>query len=115
MWSYLKGSQFTFQFNRNLKPQDWKDRDQVLQLHQILKDFFQWNMDNQRFNVPLHWEELGASSQKICPKEIDFKYLMVITKGWNPTRQFRPLEERETRIGVALRYILHTQIGHKYL
>ncbi|MBW0531076.1 hypothetical protein O181_070791 [Austropuccinia psidii MF-1] len=42
--------------------------------------------------------ELGASFQKICLKEISFKDLMVITKGWNPTRQFRLLEERETRI-----------------
>ncbi|MBW0469750.1 hypothetical protein O181_009465 [Austropuccinia psidii MF-1] len=31
---------FTFQFNRNLKPEDWKDMDQVLQLHQLLKDLF---------------------------------------------------------------------------
>ncbi|MBW0573064.1 hypothetical protein O181_112779, partial [Austropuccinia psidii MF-1] len=31
---------FTFQFNRNLKPEDWKDMDQVLQLHNLLKDLF---------------------------------------------------------------------------
>ncbi|MBW0527355.1 hypothetical protein O181_067070 [Austropuccinia psidii MF-1] len=31
---------FTFQFNRNLKPNDWKDMDKVLQLHQLLKDSF---------------------------------------------------------------------------
>ncbi|MBW0509643.1 hypothetical protein O181_049358 [Austropuccinia psidii MF-1] len=30
-----------FQFNRNLKLEDWKDMDQVLQLHQLLKDQFQ--------------------------------------------------------------------------
>ncbi|MBW0485374.1 hypothetical protein O181_025089 [Austropuccinia psidii MF-1] len=39
-----------------------------------------------------------ASFQKICLKEIDFKDLMVITKGWNITRQFRLLEVRENRI-----------------
>ncbi|MBW0538361.1 hypothetical protein O181_078076 [Austropuccinia psidii MF-1] len=55
-------------------------------------------MDNMRFNLVSHWEELGESCQKICFKEISFKDLMVITKGWNPTRQFRLLEERETRI-----------------
>ncbi|MBW0581463.1 hypothetical protein O181_121178 [Austropuccinia psidii MF-1] len=31
---------FTFQFNRNLKPEDWKDMDQALQLHKLLKDLF---------------------------------------------------------------------------
>ncbi|MBW0493166.1 hypothetical protein O181_032881 [Austropuccinia psidii MF-1] len=89
---------FTFQFNRNLKTEDWKDMDQVLQLHQLLKDEFQWSMDNKRFKLASHWAELGASCQKICLKEIDFKYLMVITKGWNPTRQFGLLEAREQRI-----------------
>ncbi|MBW0468482.1 hypothetical protein O181_008197 [Austropuccinia psidii MF-1] len=72
--------------------------DQALQLHQILKDLFQRRMDNKRFNLASHWEELGGSCQKICIKEIDFKDLMVITKGWNPTRQFRLLEVRENRI-----------------
>ncbi|MBW0492189.1 hypothetical protein O181_031904 [Austropuccinia psidii MF-1] len=54
----------TFQFNRNLKPEDY----------------------------------LGASFQKICLREISFKDFMEITKGWNLTRKFRLLEERETRI-----------------
>ncbi|MBW0503319.1 hypothetical protein O181_043034 [Austropuccinia psidii MF-1] len=54
-------------------------------------------MDNKRFNVESHWEELEASCQKICLKEIYFKGVMVITKGWNPTRQFRLLELRLTR------------------
>ncbi|MBW0582939.1 hypothetical protein O181_122654, partial [Austropuccinia psidii MF-1] len=71
---------FTLQFNRNLKPEDWKDMAQVLQLHQRLKDLFQWSMDNKRFNLTSHWEELEASFQKICLKEIDFKDLMIITK-----------------------------------
>ncbi|MBW0532311.1 hypothetical protein O181_072026 [Austropuccinia psidii MF-1] len=55
-------------------------------------------MDNKRFNIASHWAELGASFQKICLKEIFFKDLMLITKGWNPTRKFRLLEERATRI-----------------
>ncbi|MBW0468042.1 hypothetical protein O181_007757 [Austropuccinia psidii MF-1] len=89
---------FTFQFNRNLKPESWKDMDQVLQLHQLLKDLFQWSIDNKRFNLASYWAELGASFQKICLKEIDFKDLMVITKGWNPARQFRLLEVRANSI-----------------
>ncbi|MBW0555886.1 hypothetical protein O181_095601 [Austropuccinia psidii MF-1] len=89
---------FTFQLNRNLKPEDWKDMYQVLQLHQLLKDIFQWRIDNKSFNLESHWEELGANCQKICLREISFKDLMAITKGWNPTRKFRLLEERETRI-----------------
>ncbi|MBW0493087.1 hypothetical protein O181_032802 [Austropuccinia psidii MF-1] len=89
---------FTLQFNRNLKPEDWNDMDQVLQLHQLLKDLFQWSIDNVRFNLASHWAELGASCKRICLKEIDFKDLMVITKGWNPTRQFRLLEARANRI-----------------
>ncbi|MBW0520544.1 hypothetical protein O181_060259, partial [Austropuccinia psidii MF-1] len=90
--------QFTFQFNRDLKPEDWKDIDEVLQLHQLLRDLFQWSMDNQRFNLAYHWEEIGASCQKIFLKEIPFKDLMVITKGWNPIRQISLLEERATNI-----------------
>ncbi|MBW0592753.1 hypothetical protein O181_132468 [Austropuccinia psidii MF-1] len=89
---------FTLQFNRNLKAEDWKDMDQVLQLHQLLKDLFQWSMDNKRFNLASHWAELGASCQKICLTEIDFKDLMIITKGCNPTRKIRLLEARAQRI-----------------
>ncbi|MBW0472236.1 hypothetical protein O181_011951 [Austropuccinia psidii MF-1] len=72
--------------------------DQVLQLHKLLKDLSQWRMDNKRFKLASHWAELEESFQKICLKEIPFKELMVITKGWNPTRKFRLLEESETRI-----------------
>ncbi|MBW0558962.1 hypothetical protein O181_098677 [Austropuccinia psidii MF-1] len=50
-------------------------------------------MDNKRFNLESHWADLGASCQKICLKD-----LMIITKGWNPTRQFRLLEVRANRI-----------------
>ncbi|MBW0539617.1 hypothetical protein O181_079332 [Austropuccinia psidii MF-1] len=89
---------FTLHFNRDLKPEDWKNMDQALQLHQLLKDLFQWSMDNKRFNLAAHWAEIGSSCQNICLKEIDFKDLMVSTKGWNPTRQFRLLEARTTRI-----------------
>ncbi|MBW0551168.1 hypothetical protein O181_090883 [Austropuccinia psidii MF-1] len=89
---------FTFQLNRNLKPEDWKDMDGVFQLHQLLKDLLQWSMDNKSFNLASHLEELGESFQKISLKEISFKELMVITKGCNPTRKFRILEERATRI-----------------
>ncbi|MBW0543608.1 hypothetical protein O181_083323 [Austropuccinia psidii MF-1] len=42
--------------------------------------------------------QLGASFQKICLKDIDFKDLMVITKGWNLTIKFRLLEVRANRI-----------------
>ncbi|MBW0517354.1 hypothetical protein O181_057069 [Austropuccinia psidii MF-1] len=55
-------------------------------------------MDNKRFNLASHWAELGASFQKIRIKEIPFRDLMVITKGWNPTRKFRLLQERATRV-----------------
>ncbi|MBW0513883.1 hypothetical protein O181_053598 [Austropuccinia psidii MF-1] len=50
--------------------------DQVLQLHQLLKDLFQWSIDNKSFNLESHWEELGASFQKIFLKKIDFIDLM---------------------------------------
>ncbi|MBW0552813.1 hypothetical protein O181_092528, partial [Austropuccinia psidii MF-1] len=68
---------FTFQFNRNLKTEYWKDMDQVLQLHKVLKDLFQWSIDNKRFNLASHWEEFGASFKKICLKKIDFKDFMI--------------------------------------
>ncbi|MBW0516604.1 hypothetical protein O181_056319 [Austropuccinia psidii MF-1] len=89
---------FTFKFNRNLKPEEWKDMDQVLQLHQLLKDLFQWSMDNKRFNLESHWAELGGSYQNISFKVIDFKHIMVITRGCNPTRKFRLMEVRANRI-----------------
>ncbi|MBW0469666.1 hypothetical protein O181_009381 [Austropuccinia psidii MF-1] len=72
--------------------------DQVLQLHQLRKELFQWRMENKRFNIASHWEELGASFQKICLREIPFKDPMRITKGWNLTRKFKILEGRATRI-----------------
>ncbi|MBW0533430.1 hypothetical protein O181_073145 [Austropuccinia psidii MF-1] len=55
-------------------------------------------MNNKSFILESDWEELGASCQKICLKEIDFKDLMIITKGWNLTRNFRLLEVRANRI-----------------
>ncbi|MBW0469442.1 hypothetical protein O181_009157 [Austropuccinia psidii MF-1] len=72
--------------------------DKAVQLHQLLKDLFQWSIDNKSFNLASHCAELGASFQKICLKEIPSKDLMVITTGWNPSRKFKLLEERETRI-----------------
>ncbi|MBW0488120.1 hypothetical protein O181_027835 [Austropuccinia psidii MF-1] len=88
----------TFQLNRNPKPEYCEDMDQVLLLHQILKDLFQWIMDNKRVNLASHCAEPGESFQKISLKEIPFKEIMEITKGCNPTNQFQLLEEWETRI-----------------
>ncbi|MBW0508097.1 hypothetical protein O181_047812 [Austropuccinia psidii MF-1] len=75
------------------KEKDWKDMDEVLQFHELLKDLFEWSMENKRFNLASQWAELGASFQKICLKD-----LMVITKDWNPTRKFRLLEVRANGI-----------------
>ncbi|MBW0506466.1 hypothetical protein O181_046181 [Austropuccinia psidii MF-1] len=82
----------------NLKPEDWIDMDQVLEIHQLLKDSFQWSMDSKRFYLESHWAGLEASCQKNFLKERDFRNLMVITKVWNPTRKFRLLEVRSNRI-----------------
>ncbi|MBW0485415.1 hypothetical protein O181_025130 [Austropuccinia psidii MF-1] len=54
-------------------------------------------MDNKKLNLASHWAELGASFQKICLKEIHFRDLMVIKKGWNPARKFGILEGRASR------------------
>ncbi|MBW0489878.1 hypothetical protein O181_029593 [Austropuccinia psidii MF-1] len=51
---------FTLHFNRDFKPEHWKHMDQVLQLHQLLKDLFEWSMDNKISNLATHWVELGA-------------------------------------------------------
>ncbi|MBW0564506.1 hypothetical protein O181_104221 [Austropuccinia psidii MF-1] len=59
---------------------------------------FSMEHGQQEVQPSIHWAELGASCQKICLREIPFKDLMEITKGWNPTRQFILLEERATRI-----------------
>ncbi|MBW0467562.1 hypothetical protein O181_007277 [Austropuccinia psidii MF-1] len=71
---------FPFQFNRNLKPEDWKDMDQVVQHYQLLKDLFQCSIENKRFNLPSHRARLGVSCQKVCLKVIDFRGLMVINQ-----------------------------------
>ncbi|MBW0514589.1 hypothetical protein O181_054304 [Austropuccinia psidii MF-1] len=55
-------------------------------------------MDNKRLNLESRWAELEASCQRICLKEMDFKDLIIMSKGWNPTRQFILLEVRENRI-----------------
>ncbi|MBW0466753.1 hypothetical protein O181_006468 [Austropuccinia psidii MF-1] len=55
-------------------------------------------MDNKRFILASCWEELVEGFQKTCLKEIPFKYLIVITKGWNPNMQLKVLEERASRI-----------------
>ncbi|MBW0484161.1 hypothetical protein O181_023876 [Austropuccinia psidii MF-1] len=89
---------FTFQFNRDLKPEDLTDMDQVLQLHQLFNNLFQWSIENKRFNIASHWEELGETFQKIFLRGISFKDLIEITKGWNPNSQFKLLEEREAKI-----------------
>ncbi|MBW0500486.1 hypothetical protein O181_040201 [Austropuccinia psidii MF-1] len=53
MREIIRTLQFTFQFNINLKHEDWKDMDQVLHLHQLLKDIFQWRMDNKSVRLGL--------------------------------------------------------------
>ncbi|MBW0464053.1 hypothetical protein O181_003768 [Austropuccinia psidii MF-1] len=55
-------------------------------------------MDNKRLKLASHWEELGESCWKICLRGIPFRDVMESTKGWNPTRKFRLLEERKTSI-----------------
>ncbi|MBW0548781.1 hypothetical protein O181_088496 [Austropuccinia psidii MF-1] len=79
------------------KPEDWKDMDEVLQLHHLLKDLFQWRMEIKRFNLASDLEELKAGCHMIYLEQIPFKYLMVIAKGLDPKRQFKILEEREAR------------------
>ncbi|MBW0574638.1 hypothetical protein O181_114353, partial [Austropuccinia psidii MF-1] len=82
---------FTLQFNRNLKPKDWKDMDKFF--------FSSTNSSKNCFNGA--WTTRGSTwhlTGKICLKEIDFKDLMVITKDLNPTRHFRLLEARAQRI-----------------
>ncbi|MBW0463346.1 hypothetical protein O181_003061 [Austropuccinia psidii MF-1] len=89
---------FTFALTRNLKPEYLEDMDQALQLLKPFKYFVQWNMYTKRFNLASHWEELGEGFQKIFLKEIHFKDLMVITKGWNFNRNFELLEEMASSI-----------------
>ncbi|MBW0482074.1 hypothetical protein O181_021789 [Austropuccinia psidii MF-1] len=70
---------------------------------------------DKRFNLASHWAELGAGFHKICLKEITFKYIMVITKGWNPNRKFKLLDERQARISEIQATIqaIEEQLNHK--
>ncbi|MBW0544731.1 hypothetical protein O181_084446 [Austropuccinia psidii MF-1] len=89
---------FTFQFNIDHKSEDCTDIYQVPQPHKLLKDLFQWIRQNTRFNVASHWEELEANFHKICFREMCFKDVVEITKGWNPKGKLNLLEERAARI-----------------
>ncbi|MBW0486074.1 hypothetical protein O181_025789 [Austropuccinia psidii MF-1] len=60
--------------------------------------YFSMEHGKQEVQPSITLAELRASFQKICLREISFKDLMEITRGWNPTRKFRLLEERATRI-----------------
>ncbi|MBW0479636.1 hypothetical protein O181_019351 [Austropuccinia psidii MF-1] len=55
-------------------------------------------MRNRIFNLASHWEDLGEIFPKIFLKDIPFKELMVITKGWNPNTKLKLMEERKARI-----------------
>ncbi|MBW0462399.1 hypothetical protein O181_002114 [Austropuccinia psidii MF-1] len=55
-------------------------------------------MENKRFNLASNLAELGASFQKIFLRKISFKDLIKITKGCNPNKQFKIIEEREAKI-----------------
>ncbi|MBW0485276.1 hypothetical protein O181_024991 [Austropuccinia psidii MF-1] len=87
-----------FHFNRNLKPEDRTNMDQVLQIHQILNELFQWKMQNRIVNLPSHWAEFGETFQKICLRGISFKDLMEIAKYWNPNNKLKLREGREAKI-----------------
>ncbi|MBW0491587.1 hypothetical protein O181_031302 [Austropuccinia psidii MF-1] len=75
---------FTLQFNRNLKPEDWKNVDQVLQLHQLLKHLFQWRMDKETFNLASYWAELQASFQRYFSERYPSKTLWKSPKVGTP-------------------------------
>ncbi|MBW0499743.1 hypothetical protein O181_039458 [Austropuccinia psidii MF-1] len=55
-------------------------------------------VEKKRFKIATHCKELGEGFQKVFLEEILSKYLMVITKGWNPKRKFKLLEKGEARI-----------------
>ncbi|MBW0593608.1 hypothetical protein O181_133323 [Austropuccinia psidii MF-1] len=72
--------------------------DPALQPNKLPKDLLQWSMGNKMHNMASHWEKPVVSFQNICLREIPFKELVEITRGWNPNRQFKLLEEREANI-----------------
>ncbi|MBW0480386.1 hypothetical protein O181_020101 [Austropuccinia psidii MF-1] len=89
---------FTFQYTETPNQRTGRIWIKFFSFTNFSKTFFQWSMDNMKFNLASHWAEIEASFQKICLKVIDFKYLMVRTKDWNLTRHFRLLEVRANRI-----------------
>ncbi|MBW0487816.1 hypothetical protein O181_027531 [Austropuccinia psidii MF-1] len=75
----------TFQFNRNLQPQDREDMHQVLQLHQLLQYLVKWEMENNSFKIESHWDELRESFQNICINKMPTKTPFQSLKGGIPT------------------------------
>ncbi|MBW0491919.1 hypothetical protein O181_031634 [Austropuccinia psidii MF-1] len=101
-WQDTKGNNTHCAINLSIqqKPQTrgLGDMDQALKLHKLLKYLFQHIMENKILNLASHWAGLGASFERICLKDIHFKSLMVVTKGWNLKRQSKLLEEGTTSI-----------------
>ncbi|MBW0527071.1 hypothetical protein O181_066786 [Austropuccinia psidii MF-1] len=69
-----------------------------MRVHKLLKDVFTWSMENKLLTIAASWEEVIITTQKICLKQIPWMDLMEEMKVWNPKRNFKVLEERETRI-----------------
>ncbi|MBW0461813.1 hypothetical protein O181_001528 [Austropuccinia psidii MF-1] len=55
-------------------------------------------MKNKSLNLPSNYKELSEIFEKICLREISFKYILEITKGWSPNRQLKLLEDREAKV-----------------
>ncbi|MBW0463272.1 hypothetical protein O181_002987 [Austropuccinia psidii MF-1] len=89
---------FQIKFNPEFQKGDWKDEEQVMQIQKLLKDLFTWSMDNRMFSMAASWVEVGITTQNICLKQIPWMDLMDEIKGWNPNKNLKLLEERETRI-----------------
>ncbi|MBW0477955.1 hypothetical protein O181_017670 [Austropuccinia psidii MF-1] len=82
-------------FNPELQPGDWKDGEQLINIHKFLKDMFTWSMDNKMFSMEASNAEVGITTKKICLKKMACMDLTKEMKGWNTNKNFKLLEERE--------------------
>ncbi|MBW0491010.1 hypothetical protein O181_030725 [Austropuccinia psidii MF-1] len=104
---------FTFQFNRNLKPEDWKDMVQVLQLHQLHKDLFQWSMENKSGQESPFFTLPGGFQEKTRTQGKERYLFSLKAERVRPKTQEQEVVVNHSRISSPLnRNITPTHIEH---
>ncbi|MBW0465340.1 hypothetical protein O181_005055 [Austropuccinia psidii MF-1] len=89
---------FQIKLNQEVQPGDWKNKEQIIKVHKLLKDRFTCSRENKIFSMEASLAKVGVTIQNICLQKMTFLDLMEKMKVWNPNSNFKLLEERPTGI-----------------